>query len=590
MRLVLLILAIIYFFIRLLWVDEVSSKYFIVDYFEAVDFVSSYTYDPEDFVKKRIVPYFNAISIRLKSLNELKSEGKVDLSSYELSRIDAKPWLIHLTGKPWPRNVSFVYCINENVLFKIEKVIRELGMNYERIGNILVVYSNSKYLFNLQVFFVDELEDILKGRVVFWRVSSYVYNLDYLKSFVRENDFIMFTGPFVGGYSVDLESTRKFIRQNKLIFAFPEFYDSKNAQLGASYLAKDNAVKVFSTMVLKNKNIDQVLSSIDLALNERNCRAIFFRFFDRYPLFDNLKLIETISKNIRPSNSDFSVRDFGISLDLISWIYLIFFAFVVFISYSYYYDLIVANNYNISSFWFFIFGLINSVGLIISKLFGWSFVFNLFVIIGVSFVVVSMFFRVFESGKNIYVRYFEIIGYSTAIGIILNSLFFSSTYSLGVEKVGLIKLLLILPIFLSLFIVFSYNNVVLFFYRRMRILDFVIILGLFSLVGIYLVRSGNFGVVFPFEDKIREFMDKLLIARPRFKEWLIGNPAILASSYNRYFLPFSFISVAGIINSFLHIHTPIFYSFLRTLWAALLGLIVFIVLKKLFEGKSNKKG
>ncbi|MCS6955898.1 MAG: DUF5693 family protein, partial [Candidatus Calescibacterium sp.] len=133
--------------------------------------------------------------------------------------------------------------------------------------------------------------------------------------------------------------------------------------------------------------------------------------------------------------------------------------------------------------------------------------------------------------------------------------------------------------------VFSYNQIILFFYRRMRILDLSVVLIILGLIGFYLLRSGNTDLVLPFEDKVRNFLDRVLIARPRFKEFLIGNPSILASSYSKYFIPLSFVSLAGIVNSFLHIHTPIFYSFLRTFWGALLGLIIFLLIRKIMEVK-----
>ncbi|MFN3996027.1 MAG: DUF5693 family protein, partial [bacterium] len=257
----------------------------------------------------------------------------------------------------------------------------------------------------------------------------------------------------------------------------------------------------------------------------------------------------------------------------------------------YYYDMLVANGYPFKGELFFILGILNSLGIILTRILEMYVLFNLFVVLGVSFVLVTLFFRVFESEKNTYLRYFKITFYALCVGLVSNSIFFNEVYWLGVQKVGFIKLLLVLPIFLAIFAVVQYNQLVLFFYRRLRVMDFSLALLFIGLIVFYLLRSGNTAFTLPYEEKLRVLLDKFLIARPRFKEFLVGNPSILFSSYYKFFMPLSFVSLAGIVNSFLHVHTPIFYSFLRTLWGILLGLVIFLVIRKvmqvIFSGKDN---
>ncbi|MCS7243232.1 MAG: DUF5693 family protein [Candidatus Calescibacterium sp.] len=566
-------------------VDKQEEKYFVVDYFEAVDFVSSFNYYPDEYFRREILPYFNAVSIRLKTLNELKNEGVVDLATSESIKVEPKFWYINLSNMNWDYKYSFIYCPIQEKMERIEKVIKALKIEYSRFGNVLIVKASDKYLFNLQAFYLEDL-DIKKK--IFWRVGSFLYDLDYLKVYCRKGDVILFMGPFVAGYPQNLNEVQNFLYDNGLLFAFPEFYDSRNIQLGSNVLAKNGGIKIFSTIVLKNKPIGQVLGSVDLALNERNCNAVMFRFFDKYSLSQNLEVIKEIKnrffyRDVLKSDSNKDVMD-GL-LKILIFINLIIFAILIFISYSYYYDILSNNGYPVNSFWFALLGLVNSLFVVVGKLANLGVIFNLALIVGVSFALVTIFFKVFEYQKNVYMRYLEVLIYSLSIGIILNSLFFENVYILGVEKVRFIKLLLILPIVMSIFAVFSYNQIILFFYRRMRILDLSVVLIILGLIGFYLLRSGNTDLVLPFEDKVRNFLDRVLIARPRFKEFLIGNPSILASSYSKYFIPLSFVSLAGIVNSFLHIHTPIFYSFLRTFWGALLGLIIFLLIRKIMEVK-----
>ncbi len=590
MRIALVFLALIYIFIRIIFVDRYEGRYFIIDYFEAVDFVSSFNYNPSSFVQKNILPYFNSVAIKLKSLNELKSEGKVDVGDLKSLETNPKFWALPLINQDFSDNVSFVYCPNEIYLNKIEEVVKALKLKYQRIGNVLVVYADSNYFFNLQVFFVENVN--FKDKKIFWRVSSYVYDLDYLKVYCKEGDFVFFVGPFVAGYPDYLDEIKKFLKDNNLYFAFPEFYDAKNVQLGSSKLVDFNSVKIFSTAVLRNKDIKQVINSIDLAINERNCRAVMFRFFDRYSLKENIEAIKDIYDVYMNKNSNFNKGNVSrnlVILNILDVIFVLFLSVFVFLSYSYYYDLISNNGYSVNGFWFALLGLVNSFSILLGKFVGIDLVFNLAVVIGSSFVLVSIFFKVFDSSKNMYVKYFEIILYSVSLGAILNLLFFENSYVLAVEKVRFIKLLLLLPIVLSVFCVFSYNQIVLFFYRRIRVMDLALFLFILGSIGFYLLRSGNSGFVLPLEDKIRVLLDKILVARPRFKEFIIGNPSILFSNYSKYFIPLSFISMAGIVDSFLHIHTPIFYSLLRTFWGALLGILVFILIAKLWKVELDKK-
>ena len=63
--------------------------------------------------------------------------------------------------------------------------------------------------------------------------------------------------------------------------------------------------------------------------------------------------------------------------------------------------------------------------------------------------------------------------------------------------------------------------------------------GLFVLAvaGIYILRTGNFGLpVMELEIKLREALERLLLVRPRLKEFLIGHPALvllLASNHKQ---------------------------------------------------------
>jgi len=104
-------------------------------------------------------------------------------------------------------------------------------------------------------------------------------------------------------------------------------------------------------------------------------------------------------------------------------------------------------------------------------------------------------------------------------------------------------------------------------------------------LALLVARSGNDpGVgVSPFELKTRALLDRFLYARPRFKEFLIGHPALLlglvyaAEGRRKWALPLLVIGAIGqesLLNTFCHLHTPL----LVELWRAGLGIGIGVAL------------
>ena len=112
-----------------------------------------------------------------------------------------------------------------------------------------------------------------------------------------------------------------------------------------------------------------------------------------------------------------------------------------------------------------------------------------------------------------------------------------------------------------------------------------------SLVAYWLMRTGNepsVGVA-SWELKLRALFEDLLIARPRFKEFLLGHPALVVAFFfltgtpleakigQWLFLP-AVIGLASVMNTFSHAHTPIALSLLRTVHGMWLGVAIGLML------------
>jgi len=96
-----------------------------------------------------------------------------------------------------------------------------------------------------------------------------------------------------------------------------------------------------------------------------------------------------------------------------------------------------------------------------------------------------------------------------------------------------------------------------------------------------LERSGNLPAipVARWEEFFRERLEDWLIARPRFKEFFVGHPALMLWRREPSFVHLGLLALgalgqASIINTFVHLHTPLVLSLWRTINGLALGLLI----------------
>lgn len=130
--------------------------------------------------------------------------------------------------------------------------------------------------------------------------------------------------------------------------------------------------------------------------------------------------------------------------------------------------------------------------------------------------------------------------------------------------------------------------------KRPILFEHALLLGIFLIfLVVYLARSGNFSFlpVPAIEEKMRLYLEKILIARPRNKEFLIGYPLLslavamnyLGITYLKYIIIImGTVAPVTVLNTFCHVHTPISFSLLRTFHGYWLGLLFGIILATIF--------
>ena len=106
------------------------------------------------------------------------------------------------------------------------------------------------------------------------------------------------------------------------------------------------------------------------------------------------------------------------------------------------------------------------------------------------------------------------------------------------------------------------------------------VLGLGALFFV-LERSGNLPAIpaARWEELLRERLEDWLTARPRFKEFFVGHPALMLwrrepSLVHLGLLALGALGQASIINTFVHLHTPLALSLWRTINGLALGLLI----------------
>jgi hypothetical protein len=192
-------------------------------------------------------------------------------------------------------------------------------------------------------------------------------------------------------------------------------------------------------------------------------------------------------------------------------------------------------------------------------------------------------------------------------GLLLASVLTDTLYMTAVRRFAGTKLALVLPIVAvaAVYVADAFarddwrqqkqymaERVRAFFTAEWRVWHTLVAIAALAALAIALMRSGNESLVgiAGFEMKLRGLLEHVLYARPRFKEFAIGHPALMlagalaAQRRPRWVIPFLLVGAVGqvsIVNTYEHLHTPLLLSLLRTfngIWiGAAIGVIVILI-------------
>lgn len=183
--------------------------------------------------------------------------------------------------------------------------------------------------------------------------------------------------------------------------------------------------------------------------------------------------------------------------------------------------------------------------------------------------------------RNILLSYVKATLISLAGIAIVVALLNGNQYLVKVDAFQGVKLIYVFPI-AFMFVYAVWGNVKSLLQENVKYWHLAVI-GVIGIVGLYYIsRTGNAGTVSSIELLVRQKLEEFLYIRPRTKEFLIGFPLYVLALYliptNKklaliLFIP-GVIGFLSIVNTFTHLHIPLYVSLLRTFYSLVLGFII----------------
>ncbi|RBW67595.1 DUF5693 family protein [Bacillus taeanensis] len=207
-----------------------------------------------------------------------------------------------------------------------------------------------------------------------------------------------------------------------------------------------------------------------------------------------------------------------------------------------------------------------------------------------------------QKWSSLFLHYIKAAGIALLGAWFISALLYGNDFLVKIDEFRGVKLLYVLPIVVTaLYVVIPFfkadqiETLVLALYRKTVKYGHLFLIGLIGVVLYYYVsRSGNDAVVSGLELQIRQTLENILYVRPRTKEFLIGFPLFVVALYvsaktkngRLLFIP-SVIGFLSLVNTFTHLHIPLYVSLLRSFYSLFFGFIIGAVLIVLYKRLSK---
>lgn len=623
-------------------VEELNNRIELIMDYNALSLLQKET--DKDLLVELKKRELTGVAVYPDTIRDLVNQGQARLlSGNEVNRTLDKTGTIDslLNSFPYEDDSLFVKIKDPAVIRRAVIYLPEWKEKYQldyktRDDELVIFFKEWKVKFlHLSFGFDRDLIDRIKrtGLKVIPRVDNNPLNNQLNWDFLREMspDYVIFSGKEITGYDREpgrsqLAKTADIMRTNQISFGMIEPFIAR--QLGAATLARKLDYKVLRVHSIQQGEMDSRLEKYSmerivdrylLAARERNVRLLYLKPFlqekgGKEPVDLTLDYIRTLSSRLKeegfiigkarpyPQFSNTEVEVLFISLGIMI-------AGVLLLEYL--------SGIKLTKWALFIIllGLIGELGLfylgkgmLVRKV--------LALASSVIFPSLAIITQVFSKNGDSWLWRFLKAGLISLLGaVFLSASLAHISFMLKVDQFTGVKLSFILPVILVTFYYFKELRFKREFNWRERITAFLnlnikvkhlLLLFVLALGGaVYISRTGNYPIlpVPDIEVYIRDWLEKVLYVRPRFKEFLLGHPFLvvtlgLANSLkNRLiFYPLLLLATIGqinILNTFSHAHTPLLVSLLRVfhgLWLGLIiGIILLVVLRYLIPLWSGRK-
>lgn len=341
---------------------------------------------------------------------------------------------------------------------------------------------------------------------------------------------------------------------DKILFLSSEFSLQKDLKVFEKIFSK-RISRIHGLKKLEYLRVDRDLlfNRYSRAYKERSVRFLQLAVFsseDKNEYIDKLReyLGENISCNIEPLTPNFPVDIYPEIIFSVN--------VILFLTFLSYFDM--RQKYKI-----ILLSAVLIISVIIYLFFSqWQQIFSL--LISVCYPLISMILLIMKKVWTAPVSV-AIIG-----GLSVSVLLGTKSFILRTDVFRGVKLSLIVPMIVTALLYC--------FFIKLKISDIphmkYFIFFSFCILALYVLRSGNWAkfLITSYEVKFRDILENIFIIRPRFKEFLLGYPALYifyfyhttaTKFFNLILVIFISLLPINIINTFCHIHTPLKYSLLR---------------------------
>ncbi|MFH2070567.1 MAG: DUF5693 family protein [Elusimicrobiota bacterium] len=197
-----------------------------------------------------------------------------------------------------------------------------------------------------------------------------------------------------------------------------------------------------------------------------------------------------------------------------------------------------------------------------------------------------------KSGGNYILKFWLFCLASILTGIVASSFISRTEFFLKLDQFRGVKLAMIVPFILSVPVLFNLDELRKMLDKTVNFKSLLIFLAVLFCLAVVIVRSNNVRSIMDVEALLREGLETAFIIRPRFKEFLFGHPLLLLGlgTGSKLLILIGFIGQLSIVNTFLHLHTPVWVSVARAVLGAItgftIGYLILFVVKKCKHGRN----